>query len=559
MNNNIPSTLEEFITEVKKYPRNRLLHLCAAINALLRADEDPINKPVHDSLVRLLFPKEIAAVLLSRQGNVRFVFHRQQVLYVAKIAVTHGDPRDGIFEPGQFVDIGKVFLMAGDHFPVLERIPEPLDDKFSWAALQFIPIQESSGYHRFDHKIARSYRMLSDTAPKLRSGKEPYFDIPRKFEDLTGVNLLTFQSLLFGSLTKFREFDFQQHSADPRNYGLNRGWFAKTKISPDVVDRFLDLVSDTPEGFAAEFAKSDWGSSDFTPFRNKPFFRDGDVLFLLDFAFLAEKFEAAPFWIVHNSLTANADKEELHSFWGRVFERYCCDILLDACKAGINSVQESPIFERRADGQLCDAIVCCDDAVALLEIKGATFSSRSKYGSDYKQLKKELDLKLVRKPDGTPKAAYQLKRAIELSCSPDQPQSIVNIDLSRASTVYPVVITRDDIGSTVGVNAFLQYRFNEAFNRKGFKKSITPIFCLDAEDIERLSAYLNDTSLTDLLHAHYKANRGTGKYLMNPFFASNNNSLINQKGMRQPAVPLKAWKDLALAAIEQLGLTDNPA
>ena len=429
-----------------------------------------------------------------------------------------------------------------------------MDDKFAYFASQLLPVQEASGFHRFEHKIGRSYAMISDSAPRLRGRVDPYWDIPALFEETTNVPLLTFQSLLFGSLSKFLNFDLAVLQADPGRYRLSKQWFSSTKIPQETIERFLTLVSAPADEFRSAFQKSDWGNSDFTAFRDRPFFRDGEGLVLIDFAFLAEKLEAGPFWIVHNSLPNGSTKEDFHNFWGQVFEKYCCDMLSNATAAPRNVVFEAPVFADAKKGQVCDALVICGSSAAFIELKGSTFSSRAKYGADYKDLRREIQQKLVQKPDGSPKAVYQLKRAIELTCGSGHQEAIKGVDLSRVRYVYPVVVTRDDIGSTLGVNAFLQHRFDEVIQRKLMGKIVTPLFCMNSEDLETLTGYMREVSITDLLDAHYRASRQSGPYFMNPYFATRGNSILKEKGIRRPESQAKWWHDFTETALDRLGL-----
>ena len=555
LNNGLPSTLVEFQRELGAFARSRILHLCSAINASLRSEDDKfINQKAHDGLVRAFFEPQVAEGLLRKDGDVRFVFHRQQILFVAKTAILNC-PDDGLV-PGrvEFRRLGRIFSMAGDHLPTFAARPEPLDDKYAWIASQFVAVQEASGFHRFDHKIARSYKMLTESAPNVKCGGGPYWDIARVFEETTKLSLLGFLSLLFGSLARFNKFDPQAFVNDPKNYGLSRAWFASTKIPSEAVDLFLALVSATPAEFRSVYEKRNQGASDFTAFRDRPLFRDGDYLFLIDFAFLAEKFETGPFWAIHDSLPNKASKDGFHAFWGRVFERYGCDVLKAAADQSRNVIYEAPNFTDKGKGQVCDAIVVCGSSAAFIELKGSTFSSRAKYGGDYLQLKAELDEKLVEDADGGAKAVLQLKRAIELTCRRNDPEPINDVDLNRVRYVYPVIVTRDDIGSTLGVNAFLQVRFDAVAQRKQMKKIVTPLFCVNAEDLERFTAYLHDTLFTDLLEAHYRANRERGEHLVNTYFSTSDNAILKEKGIRRPEIHVHSWHELAESAAQHLGL-----
>jgi hypothetical protein len=220
-------------------------------------------------------------------------------------------------------------------------------------------------------------------------------------------------------------------------------------------------------------------------------------------------------------------------------------------------VHDSPTFVDKRKGQVCDAIVVCGSSAAFVELKGATFSSVAKYGGDYKRLKTELENKLVQEAEGNAKAVQQLKRAIELVCNSEHPEPVDGIDLGYIKTIYPVIVTRDDLRSTFGVNAFLQVMFDAVVHRKLARKTITPLFCMNAEDLERLTAYLSDTPFTDLLHAHYRANNRQGKYLLNPYFATDNNWILKKKGMRRPDIIEAFWHELSMRAAEHLGLKES--
>jgi hypothetical protein len=555
INKNKPSTIDEFHNAIVTFPRMRLMHLCSAMNALLRSDTEPINRKAHDSLVRTLFDEPTAAALLSSREDVRFVFHRQQILFVAKTAIMSCSDLEQNIDPARFRELGKVFLMAGDHLPILTKKPDPLEDKFAFFAAQLLPVQEASGFHRFDHKMARSFAMLGESIRQLREGNRRYWDIPAIFEQVSGVPLLTFQSLLFGALTKFLQFDPNAYVKDPRSYGLNRGWFASTKVEPKLIERFLECVSATADKLKDEFGRANWGTNDFTPFRDRPLFRDGEYYFLLDFAFLAEKFETGPFWSVHNSLREKNDRTDLHSFWGEVFERYCCNTLETTCNPTVNVFHDSPNFQDQSKGQVCDAVIVCGTSAVFLEIKGATFSSRAKYAGDYHLLASEIDHKLVQDENGDAKAVRQLKRAMELSFDRANPEKVDRLDLRLIDTVYPLIITRDDIGSVFAINGYIGLKFDAAVDRRKVSVRVTPIFCMNAEDLERLSAYFSDTPLSDLLHAHHRACKGRGDYLLTSYFATDGNRLLHRLGGRRPETIEKAWKELTDTGIAHLGLT----
>jgi hypothetical protein len=554
INGGVPSTLAEFHQSIETFPRSRILHFCTAMNYLLRSDDEPVNGLAHDSLVRTLFKPDDASNLLQQREEVRYAFHREQILFVAKTAIMQCADREEVIPTERLQELGRIFLMASDHLPQMSPKPEPLDERFAWFTRQLLPVQEASGFHRFDYKMARSYVMLSESITQLQGANRRYWDIPALFEQATGLPLLTFQSLLWGALTKFRTFDPSKYAIDPRSYSLNQQWFASTTVPPELVDRFLSSVSGTSDQFKAAFERTNWGNSDFTHFRDKPLFRDGENYFLIDFAFLAEKLETSPFWTVHNSLPSAAQKTDLHAFWGDVFEQYGRSLLRSTCRPPKNVFHDRPVFVDRDKGEACDTVVVCDTSAVFIEMKGATFSSRAKYGEDHQRLRTEIDNKLVQQEDGEAKAVWQLKRTIELAFDNQVPERIEGLDLRLIDTVFPLVITRDDIGSAFALNGYLQLKFSDVIQADNISVKVTPIFCMSAEDFERLSAYVKDVPLTDLLHAHYRACREKGDYLLTSYFATSGNELITRLGQRRSDLNASALRRLTESTIEHLGL-----
>ena len=142
------------------------------------------------------------------------------------------------------------------------------------------------------------------------------------------------------------------------------------------------------------------------------------------------------------------------------------------------------------------------------EYKGSTFTAESKYRGDITELAAEIEDNLI----GTEtkrKGIRQLAHAILSVFDKQAPAAVTNIDLSGISTIFPVLVTRDDIGGCWGISHYLQMKADGFFNRRKVKpKIVTPIFCLSSEGIEGLSAYLQDEPLSQLLHGWYSNDPG---------------------------------------------------
>jgi hypothetical protein len=543
-------SLDDFRNRLALLPKLPLVRVCAVLNAFLRSDASSpelLNFASHRALIRAYFPTETAKRILavSEGANPRVVFHRQQLLFVAKEALQYASDDPGVPMPN--TALGQLFLIANDHmhFESDDGSRNTLDSLVKLATT-ILPIQEAANGN-VGHKILRSYQMTK-LAPEL-SGTKPYFDLVALFKEATGLELSEFYAFIISAITRFHHFDPAKFLPDPLIYSLDEQWFASTQVTPEAIQAFFSLVSASPEEYQQMFQSR--GPNDFTAFRDKPLLKATSKLDLMDLWMLAEKFESGPFWMIHSKLPAN-QRPFFHSFWGRLFERYIADLFVAASDAALNRVYVSPLFANTNE-ELSDTVIICDRSAVLIESKGATFTARAKYEGDYKLLKQELESKLVESTDRE-QAVKQLARNIERAFGRDR-QSVESMDLTYVTTVFPVVVTRDDLGSVAGVNGYIGERFDAILNRKGLSASVAPLTCLSSEHAEAISAYLSDTRLADILEAHIRANRnGSARYLTMPFFAAPN-AVLSKKGERPIPNQLGSFDELILHCVQQLGLT----
>ncbi len=168
-------------------------------------------------------------------------------------------------------------------------------------------------------------------------------------------------------------------------------------------------------------------------------------------------------------------------------------------------------------------MLCGSDAM-FMEYKGAIFTAVSKYGRNPAKLALEIEEKLIRNPEGKRKGIEQLAEAIRRTCRKKDADRIDGVDLSSVRRVFPLLILRDGIGDAPMMNAFLKNRF-EALPTLSSKtirpKILTPLFCIAADTLEYITAFLKDVSLSDILDARYRGNKGMGM----PFLAVDNDVL----------------------------------
>jgi hypothetical protein len=111
---------------------------------------------------------------------------------------------------------------------------------------------------------------------------------------------------------------------------------------------------------------------------------------------------------------------------------------------------------------------------------------------------------------------------------------IEGVDLSRVTTIMPVLITRDDIGDGFFVNTYLNARFQDAKRELNISKAIGPVYCaqlicMSVDVVEKLTPYLIDTRFSGILADRMMSDRD----LRAPFFMKPLSSL-SAKGTRPP-------------------------
>jgi hypothetical protein len=508
-------TVDEFRDALRQYSRDPLIYLCAAISAMLKCWQGgvPAREP-HAYIVRSLFEPHDAEELIRgslASQDPHFVFHRQQLLFVAKEAILHcpADGLDPLLQPRG--PVGTLFLMANDQLHYGFPTTEDYEQKLLNMLTEFVIVAECSGYHAFRNSIARAHLMYSRLSDELTHDPD-YVDIRGKFERIVDMPIEEFQALCFSLLSKYFRIDVHSYAQEPNTFLLQRSYFEKTAIPVDKVDRFVQEMSEDPENLKKIYERRLKGKNDFTLFRSKPLCFVRDRVFCIDVGLLSEKLESGPFWRVQFSLD-DAGRESLHRFWGKLFEHYVNWMLGDCIGKNNrhNVLYANPKYE---DGsEVCDAIILCGSAAIFVEYKGATFTAAAKYSGSPSVLKTEIESKLLQNDRGRPKGIMQLADAIRRTCRREAPEGIHGIDLSDVRTIYPLLLTRDAIGDVFLINEILNAKFRAipTLSRKTVQpKRLTPLVCMAAETIEQVAPYLSDVPFSDIIDDRYRGRRSMG-------------------------------------------------
>ena len=288
---------------------------------------------------------------------------------------------------------------------------------------------------------------------------------------------------------------------------------------------FLNEISATPTNSAPCLNENRYASNDFTCFKSKPLLRDGGNHFLIDPIFLAAKGETGTFWRINEALSGPA-RLRFHANWGLAFEGYINWLMTESVDGAKNRCHSNPKFADNGE-EVCDAVVVCGSSALFIESKGATFTAEAKYGSDPSKLKKEIDEKFIH--DGERDVGIgQLALRIVEAFDRKRPRQIGGLDLSGVDKVFPVLVTRDDVGAALVMNAYLAHRFRALFRRKAASVTVTPPFSLSAQDVEMICGYLKEASFSDLLEERYR----NDKNLLSTFWAVDN-AVVDRIGNRE--------------------------
>ena len=505
-------SLDELKTFLSKFLRTEVLFVCALLNTILETWSGKIRRDVHDDLISMAFLPDDAnrlKAIISTSTEPVFVFHRLQILFIAKQAVMNCRDDGNVVDPSNrphWGGLGFAFLMANDllHFEFndTERtLPHSLI-----RMAHSIPMLESSGRTSLNYKTGRAWLMLKQFSPSTSS--KGYIDVEGAFSTATGLSTEDYLALCVGVVSHYLSLDFERLRKKEDSIVITKEWFTKAGIRPVTVDHFFEEVSAFPDTLATRFSSRDGGPSDMTWFRDKPIYRlREDAVFALDAKCLAEKLDSGIFWRVHTHLKSANEKDSLHNCWGIAFENYLNWLLGHACKNSRNIFYPSPRYEKTGE-EVCDAIVVCGADAIFLEYEGSTFTAASKYKGDLEALAAEIEENLIG-TESKRKGIRQLSHAILGIFDKKTPAVAANIDFSQVKTVYPVLITRDDVGGCFGISHYLNGKAEGFFYRRKVRpRIVTPIFCLSSEGIETISAYLQNDTLSHLLEGWYREDPG---------------------------------------------------
>jgi hypothetical protein len=514
------STIDELIADIRPFTQRSVLWVCAVIVSGMqlwnRVDSQPAN--VYRSLLSLYFEPELHMQFIAGYWSSnprRVLFHRRQVLLIAKIAILHCS--GGIDARLHAERFGAILLKANDQFdygliadlastgrPITER------EEFSKIITEMVAVGEDAS-PEIAQLITRSHLMLTRFTDELRQDPD-FVDVAGEYQKATGLTLEEYEAMIFGAHARFGEELSKVLFTEPGALPLKEANFAPTAIDPKKVSTFLDLLASSPPRMARVLRMKDNGPNDFTIFRRFPLVQQFYNLHLntawcgflmMDNLFFLEKVLTGPYW-----LASAQHGLKLRKFWGAVFEKYVNELMRQACAGTQATFIPDPRPSGRPDLQICDGIVVSGDSMVLMEYKSSMFRADTKYSGNHLALTAEIEKKLVEdKESSSRKGVLQLAEAVQTLFGVNASTVPPTIDLTKIKHVYLYIVTLDSIGGTIGMSAFLNTFFDEHLDRKTFPSlQIRPIFCSEIEALETVTGFFAKSCLPAILEKWFVTN-----------------------------------------------------
>jgi hypothetical protein len=537
-------TVEEFRDILRRHPRSSVLRACARLSVLFNYGPDAGTTATEEATAKwapLLFPAGLLDRIKALLSRRRVIFFQAQLRYLAAEIIRLNPFGGEDLAPVPDAMLGELMLRAGEL--LYEQHAKPTDELDQLANLisQFLPIYEMDSPTEAFIGFLRFYIFLTITIPRL-PGELKTFDAPALFERQFGFPLETYAHFIFC---------FAMHAMIQRgkksieaavDSSIRIETFKNMKVTADEINKMFETVSFSLDRLGPQ--QSPTGYADFEFLRDHPYFLQNGEIFCLDYEFAMGKLESGVLWRVMKGLE-QAQKEPYLSFWGSVFEDYVC-WLFETYSSTLNMIYPAPKYLDDPTQQICDAIVVCGSTAILVEAKLATVRADIRYSADYKKMRAFLEDRLVCGTDRRVGVA-QLVHALDRITS--VPPSALPPWLAGIRKFIPVIVTKDDIGSSWVVNAYLNKRFKQESKRHK-KYTITPLVSLSVSTLERLMKTLTELPFDEVLEGRMQED----KQLTRPFEAA---SKYAQSGIPgRLSVHMEILHNLMDRMTADFGLTD---
>jgi hypothetical protein len=473
-------TLDEFRALLRKYPRSSLLRICARLSVFFNYGPDAGTTANEDAVaywIPALFPPLLVPRVQNMLANNRTIFFQAQLRFLAAETIRLTEPHDegGSVVPN--VAIGELLFRAGELLYEQHVKPTEELDRLANLISQFLPIYEIDSPTEAFIQFLRFYIFLTINIPRLPAELKT-FDVEAEFEKQFGFPLKTYCEFIFFFSMHAMIVRGKKSKDAAMDCGMRLATFQNMKAPAEMIEKMFENVSFSLDTLKDQKVPS--GYADFEFLRDWPYFRFEEQLYCLDYEFAVSKLESGVLWRVLKGLEPK-QRDPYMSFWGNVFEDYVVWLFETYASKKYNKVYPLPKYEDDPTKQICDVIIVCGSTAVLIEAKLATCRADIRYSGDYKKMRRFIEDRLV---CGTDRQVGVSQLVNALNNITSLPQSSLPGWLRNIRKFVPLIITKDDIGSSWVINGYLQKRFKEEKRKyKGY--TVTPIVSMSISTLER--------------------------------------------------------------------------
>jgi hypothetical protein len=503
-------TLDEFHALLRKYPRSSVLRICARLSVFFNYGPDAGTTAKEDAVaywIPALFPPLLVTRVQDLLAKKRIIFFQAQLRYLAAETIRLKEPHAEDRSVVPNVAIGELLLRAGEL--LYEHHVKPADELDQLANLisQFLPIYEIDSPTEAFIQFLRFYIMLTINILRLPTESRT-FEVEAEFEKQFGFSLKTYCDFMFFFSMHAMILRNQKSKDAAMDCGIRLATFQNMKAPGEIIEKMFDNVSFSLDKLIDQKVAA--GYADFEFLRDRPYFKFEEQLYCLDYEFAVSKLESGVLWRVLKSLEAK-QRDLYMSFWGNVFEDYVVWLFETYASKQHNNVYSIPKYADDPTEQICDAIIVCGSTAILVEAKLATCRADIRYSGDYKKMRKFIEDRLVSGTDRRVGVSQLVNALDNITALPES----LPLWLRGIRKFIPVIITKDDIGSSWVMNAYLQKRFKQEKKKyKGY--TVTPIVSMSISTLERSMRALTELPFETILEDRMKQD----KQLTRPFEAA---------------------------------------
>jgi hypothetical protein len=546
--NTTPGTHEQFRELLKQWRPSAVLVAIAQLSIAFGygpENETAAKGDKEAKWIQFLF-KPIYVPVVQRHAKAGgIIFFQGQLRYLASEVIRQVPLPSEDLPPPENDDLGELLLRAGEllyqKFPKLEEKYDQIANNVS----RFLPIYEIDSPIDPMMQFLRFYIMLTVSIPRMPANLR-LFDVPALFEKIMGFPLQTYCEFL----TTFAIHALEERSKEIgtviNDCGIRFSVFMHSTVPAELIEQMFKTVSFSLETLAPP--KEPIGYADFEALRNEPYLLNNATIYCLDYEFALAKGESGALWRVLNNFETNKEKELYLSFWGNIFEDHVAWIFETYASKKHNAVYPSPKYLNDPTREICDCIIICGTTAILIETKLATCKATTRYSGKYEPMRKFLEDRLVT-GGNKPKGVAQLLNVIQ-NLTSAAPGSLPPW-LAAIRKFIPLVITKDEIGSSWSVNCYLNERFNDQIERKKYKGyTITPLVCMSASTLERSIFWMRKIAFSAILEDRMKAD----KHLEFPFEAKS--KYVHKGPTRGVFAHMDTIKKLTDETVKDFGIYD---